>query len=237
MRRLRFTKAIAAGIVLGMFPAALFCQEEHLGGLASEEFAERERAQLQLLEWAGRQPDRGEAWLLREYRAAGDPEVRLRIRSVLRELVVADHQKAGPGYVGIQMDEAKIALPGEPGVRSGVRVRLVVPGTPASKAGLLAGDVIVAFGKRRWAEDRAVADFAAAVKAERPGTTVELSIVRNGELKKIPVVLGPRPMGLPEFGGLLMPNDPKEVEAQDRRAKDAYFDRWLRERLRRDEGP
>jgi len=220
-----------------MFPAALFCQQEHLSGLASEEFAERERAQLQLLEWAGRQPDRGEAWLIREYQAAGDPEVRLRVRSVLRELVVAEYQQAGPGYVGIQMDEAKVALPGEAGLRSGVRVRFVVPGTPASKAGLLAGDVIVAFGKQRWAEDGAVAAFAAAVKAERPGTTVELSIVRNGELKKIPVVLGPRPMGLPEFGGLLMPNDPKEVEAQDKRAKDAYFDRWLRDRLLRAGGP
>lgn len=233
MRDLRFTKAFAAGSVLWMFPAVLFCQEEYLSGLGSEEFAEREKAQLRLWEWAGRQPDRGEAWLLREYQAAGDPEVRLRIRTVLRDLVVAEHQKGGPGYVGIQMDEAKVALPGEPGMHSGVRVRAVVAGTPASKAGLLAGDVIVAFGQKRWQDDGAVAAFAAAIKAERPGTRVDLAIVRNGELKNVPVVLGPRPMGLPEFGGFLMPKDPEEVEAQDKKAKDAYFDRWLQERLLR----
>lgn len=231
MRRLRFTKAFAAGSFLWMFPAALFCQEELLAGLGSEEFADREMAQLRLLEWAEAQPDHGERWLLREYQAAEDPEVRLRIRSVLREIVVGEYQKGGPGYVGIQMDEAKVALPGEVALRPGVRVRVVVADTPASKAGLLAGDVIVAFGKQRWEGEAAVTAFAAAVKAERPGTTIELSIVRNGELRKIPVVLGPRPMGLPEVGGLLMPNQPEDMEAQEKRAKDAFFDRWIQDRL------
>lgn len=214
-----------------MLPAALFCQEGLLAGLGSEEFADREKAQLQLLKWAEAQPDHGERWLLREYQAADDPEVRLRVRGVLRDIVVGEHQKAGPGYVGIQMDEAKVALPGEGGMRPGVRIRLVVAGTPASKAGLLAGDVIIAFGKQRWEGDAAVTAFAAAVKAERPGTTVELSIVRNGELKTIPVVLGPRPMSLPEVGGLLMPLNPEGMEAEEKRAKDAYFERWIQERL------
>lgn len=214
-----------------MLPAPLFCQEGLLAGLGSEEFADREKAQLQLLKWAEAQPDHGERWLLREYQAAEDPEVRLRVRGVLRDIVVGEHQKAGPGYVGIQMDEAKVALPGEGGMRPGVRVRLVVAGTPASKAGLLAGDVIIAFGKQRWEGDAAVTAFAAAVKAERPGTTVELSIVRNGELKTIPVVLGPRPMSLPEVGGLLMPLNPEGMEVEEKRAKDAYFERWIQERL------
>ena len=237
MRRLRFTKSLAAGSVLWVLPAAVFCQEGLLAGLGSEEFADREKAQLELQRWAEAQADRGERWLLREYQAAVDPEVRLRVRSVLREIVVAEFQRNGPGYVGIQMDEAKVALPGEAGMRAGVRVRVVVAGTPADKAGLRAGDVIVSFGKHRWEGDLAVTAFAAAVKAEKPGNQVELGIVRNGELKKIPVVLGPRPMGLPEVGGLLLPNDPEAVEAEDRRAKDAYFDRWLRERLAPAAGP
>jgi hypothetical protein len=91
--------------------------------------------------------------------------------------------------------------------------------------------VIIAFGKHRWEGDAAVTAFAAAVKAERPGTTVELSIVRNGELKTIPVVLGSRPMSLPEVGGLLMPLNPEVMEAEEKRAKDAFFDRWIQERL------
>lgn len=66
----------------------------------------------------------------------------------------------------------------------------VIPATPADKAGILAGDVIVSFDGKAVAN---IDDFRRAVRGKKPGDTVIL-IVRRGEDQQvaIPLVLGRR---------------------------------------------
>ncbi len=233
-RSFRLTIAFVAGSVLWMLPATFFAKEPPdralVEALASEEFKDREQAQLDLGRWAEGQADRGESWLLREMDMAEDPEIRLRLRVVLRQMVVGQHQKEGPGYIGIRMAPIELVVPGDPAPRGGVRILAVEGDTPASRAGLRAGDVIVALDQLTWKGDGALKSFAEEIKRHKPGTAIELSILRDGSLKKMPVVLGPRPLSLPEIGG---PMPAEDAELLEERAREALFDRWLAERRAR----
>ena len=217
-----------------MFSAIVFASEPPdralVEALASEEFKDREQAQLDLGRWAEGQADRGADWLLRQMDLAEDPEIRLRLRVVLRQMVVREHQKEGPGYIGVRMAPIELAVPGNPAPRGGVRILAVEGDTPASRAGLRAGDVIVALDQLTWKGEEALKSFADEIKRHKPGTSIELSVFRDGSLKKMPVVLGPRPLSLPEIGG---PMPAEDAELLEERAREALFARWLAERRAR----
>jgi serine protease Do len=74
----------------------------------------------------------------------------------------------------------------------GVRITSIVPGTPAEKVGLMAGDVIRALG------DKAIAgydEFVATLAQHHPGETLEVRI-RRAEIESIiAVILERRPLG------------------------------------------
>jgi hypothetical protein len=247
MGNTRQALGMIAGSLLWGLPAVALCQDATtralVDSLASEDFKQRAAAQRDLSQWALGRPDLGQDWLMREFTAAEEPEIRLRLREVLKTVVIAEHQKTGPGYVGITMQDVQASVPGEEGLRGGVAVTRVVPDTPASRAGLRAGDVIVALDQLRWNGDTAMTAFAEAIKRYKPGEVVQLEILREGELKKIPVTLAPRPMGLPESNLIpgvpfrVMPMGEAEYKAQDERMKaldkaekEAYFQSWLDQR-------
>ncbi len=71
----------------------------------------------------------------------------------------------------------------------GVRVQQIMPGSPAETAGLASGDVLIAF------DGEAVADlgsYSSLLKTKRPGDTVEVTVLRDGEAKTLTVRLGKR---------------------------------------------
>jgi hypothetical protein len=71
----------------------------------------------------------------------------------------------------------------------GVRLDGVVAGSPAEKAGLLAGDVLVALDGRPIAD---VKGFSAALKALGVGATVEVTILRDGAERRVAATLEAR---------------------------------------------
>ena len=71
----------------------------------------------------------------------------------------------------------------------GVRVEDVQPGSPAQKAGLDKGDIIVGFGGSVVVDLRGYSEL---LKAREPGETVEVAAERNGESKTFKVLLGSR---------------------------------------------
>jgi putative serine protease PepD len=73
---------------------------------------------------------------------------------------------------------------------AGARVSSVVPGGPAARVGLRAGDVIVRIGR---APVRTTADVSEAVFAARPGQTVRLEYRRDGRTRTAEVRLVRRP--------------------------------------------
>jgi len=96
--------------------------------------------------------------------------------------------KATHPYMGVStetIDEyvaAQFNLP----VKSGVLVRFVQPGSPAEKAGLQAGDIIVKIDGR---DTRSVADVFAVTRSRKVGETVNVVVVRTDAEKTVPVTL------------------------------------------------
>jgi len=71
----------------------------------------------------------------------------------------------------------------------GVRLNGVTPGSPAEKAGLREGDVIVGIGDRGI---ETLQDYASALKAKAPGDVVTVRFRRDGKESSVEVALGER---------------------------------------------
>ena len=71
----------------------------------------------------------------------------------------------------------------------GVRVQQVMPGSAAERAGLLAGDVLIAFNGKPVADLRG---YSTLLKSKQPGDTVEVTVLRDGEERTVTATLGER---------------------------------------------
>lgn len=191
--------------------------------LTSDEFRTREAAQAELLGWARKQHGPAMDELFRQSKIADDPEVRERCLGILRELVIDEYQKDGPGFMGIQGQD-EITNPGDPNLKIVIRVTQVVPGTPAQKAGLQVGDLIAGLEEEVWSTGGAWNPFCAKIRETKPDTSVTLKVMRAGKLVDIAVKLVRRPLGADIQFFDERQFDPEAVE---REAKDAYFRRWL----------
>jgi putative serine protease PepD len=76
----------------------------------------------------------------------------------------------------------------------GAAIQAVLPGGPAEREGLRAGDVIVGIDGRDVDEPEDVSD---AVSAHRPGDEIEVEVMRDGERRTITVELDKRPQRTP----------------------------------------
>jgi YidC/Oxa1 family membrane protein insertase len=85
-------------------------------------------------------------------------------------------------------------------VPAGCRIGVVGPGTPAAKAGLAAGDVIVEAAGSPTADVRSLGDILGKTK---PGQRVPLAVIRDGRPLTLEAVLDRRPLEVvrPEFRG------------------------------------
>jgi putative serine protease PepD len=100
------------------------------------------------------------------------------VRSIASQLISSG--KVEHAYLGISIDSTAPTA----------RVAEVKPSTPAAKAGLKAGDVIVAV------DDTSIAagdDLTRAIDAHKPGDTVTLKYRRGGSEHSVDVTLGTRP--------------------------------------------
>lgn len=95
------------------------------------------------------------------------------------------------GYLGVYISTLGGAMAESFGLgdRRGVLVQEVAPGSPADNAGLEAGDVVLEFEGRRMDSAQ---DLRAAVVATKPGTTVRLTVWRDGEEMTPTVTIGSR---------------------------------------------
>jgi S1-C subfamily serine protease len=75
-------------------------------------------------------------------------------------------------------------------VESGALVETVEPGTGAEDAGIRRGDIIVGLGDARI---ESTGDLLGALRDYRPGDTVEVTVVRDGEEQTLETRLGERP--------------------------------------------
>ena len=102
------------------------------------------------------------------------------------------HGKVARGWIGVGLQNLDTDLSKAlgAGVAKGVVLREVYPDTPAQRAGLKTGDVLVQL------DGKPVGDSDALVRvigSHRPGEKVALDVIRDGKHKTITVALGERP--------------------------------------------
>ena len=66
----------------------------------------------------------------------------------------------------------------------------VTPGSPAEKAGIQGGDVLVRFGAK---EIRNIYDYTYALGEKKPGEKVVVEVKRAGQVRTLELTLGSRP--------------------------------------------
>lgn len=207
------------------FASALEIPSLAFSELGAERFAVREAAQASVLKWA-REQDEGavRSELFHQSQAAVDPEVRARCLAVLKELVSDDYLKEGEGYIGIRMQDEFANFPGDPKPRGVIRVTQVVPDSAAAKAGLLLNDLIGELDGNVWREQPVSIPFGEKIRQRKPGEKVRLTVLREGKVVEVVVTLGRRPLIADAF---FFSEDDVDVEAMEKKAKDAFFRRWL----------
>lgn len=137
------------------------------------------------------------------YRTTPDLEVRLRIESIVYQSFMDHHLTAQSGFMGIQIgeivtDDSEGPLP-HGGI--GVRVSRVVPGLSASRASMMAGDVITQLDGEPiqagldWFRD--------AIRARKRGQVLMITALRQGREYEFEVTLDGRPVE--EFNSDLAP--------------------------------
>ena len=208
-------------LVMALFPAeAVELPSKALAGLASQQFRDREIAQVELLVWARLQPASAMDELLRQSRMAIEPEVRERCLNILRILVTDEYLKEGEGYLGIMLKDEVSDIPGEPRTRGVIRVLMVQPDSPAEHAGIRVNDLIAGVNNEIWQE----VTFRANIRKMKPRAEVDLKILRDGKWIDVKVTLVRRPV---YADNSFFPGQTYNLEAAERAAKEAYFRHWL----------
>ncbi|HUK29608.1 MAG TPA: DegQ family serine endoprotease [Candidatus Acidoferrum sp.] len=108
-------------------------------------------------------------------------------RSVMTQIV--EHGKVSRGYLGVEIEQVTPALAKQFGLANaeGALVADVTPDSPASKAGLRRGDVIIGLNGQTMAD---FSELRLRIAESAPNTTVNLKVVRDGKQIDISVMLG-----------------------------------------------
>jgi serine protease Do len=94
------------------------------------------------------------------------------------------------GWLGVVIQEITPEIAETIGVKEGVLVAQIAPGSPAERAGLKVGDIIVAVDGEKVREVR---DLQFKIMKTPPGTEVTLTIIREGKEKTIKAKVGEMP--------------------------------------------
>lgn len=177
-----------------LFPA-LFAEPEEkptihhlITSLADPSFSVREQASGKLLDLVQSESKEIESTLMEVYWNTPDPEIRFRCQNILTELYLGSI-----GFLGIQFSPRQLQK--EDGkMQNAIAVLEVLPNSAAKKAGLLAGDFILAVNGEALESERPDLDFTSRIKALGAGQAATLSLSRRLEKMELNVVLGRSPI-------------------------------------------
>ena len=115
------------------------------------------------------------------------------VPGAFRVINLDSHGEEGEhGWLGVVLSQTTRFRKGEKKERKskeGVTITSVIDGSPASKAGLQEGDVVVKVDDEDVEE---VNEFVEYIKGKKPGDEVKLVVLRDGDSKRIKVELGER---------------------------------------------
>ncbi len=215
---------LLCSVMLAVFASAETVPKEIMKGLSSEEFKQREAAQVEFEKWANEKGSEGVATIYQLYVGADDPEVRNRCLRVLRIQSEKDYMNDGKGYLGVTLAEEELEVAGEEKPRIGIRITFVIPGSQAEIAGIKAGDIIASMDGKKWHAQGAINELIETVASYKPLRKVVFEIKRQGEdkLLEVPVILGKRPV---DDLKQMYYNQLDDLEKQ---AREKHFEEWLK---------
>jgi len=202
----------------GLSSAAVEVPKDLLGNLSSDQFEVRDQAYAGLKKWSKGNVKISPELLHAVWVESTDPEVKTRCYVLMKDAAIHRMFGRGKGFVGIMMDR----------LAQGIRVRDVVPNTPAQKAGLVVGDVILGVDqldfinrpKQKKKRD-AMTLFQEYIKSKHPDDIVVLHLLRLGKKMDKEVTLMKRPASVDQaIFGHQVPDEKAE--------HDAYFEQWLK---------
>jgi serine protease Do len=146
------------------------------------------------------------------------------IKDVVEELML--HGKVSRGYLGILPQELTPDLAEAQGLEGveGILVSEVIDDTPAGEVGLRPGDLIIEFAGEPVSD---VSEFRYLVAQQGPDTDVEVTILRDGDEKRLSVRLAERPTEVAEAEEEEEPDEPwlgMRVKATQTPSVQQYFD-------------
>jgi serine protease Do len=114
-------------------------------------------------------------------------------RSAMTQII--EHGKVVRGYLGVGIEALTPALAKQFNAANtdGAVVTQVTPGTPAAKAGLQAGDVLLGMNGENFTDYN---ELRLRIAQAAPNTAIHLKVSRNGNQIDVPVLLGEQPANL-----------------------------------------
>ncbi len=215
---------LLCSVLLAAFSFAEEVPKRLLDGLTAEDFKQREAFQVELESWANEKGAVGVSAIYKIYQELDDPEVRTRCLRVLRTQSEKDYLNDGKGYLGVQLGEEMLEVPGDDKPRIGMRISFLMPGGQAERAGIKVGDVITSMDGKKWYEIGARDELIKTVASYKPLRKVVFEIKRLGEdkLLEVPVILGRRPVDdLTEMYYY-------QLEDLEKKSRDRHFEEWLK---------
>lgn len=217
--------------------------DAHFQHLLEPNRSARVRAYQFLAAWAEQQPDQAKARFLDLMSQSKEPEIRERCLQFLKPIAAKEYGNFGEGYMGISMGDAVVVqIPGEAQARNGMIISFISKDSPAEKAKLQQGDVIVSInknllmgGENAIEKQRALSEKIRGVGA---GKVAHLEIWRKNELLHVDVPLTRRPVTIDQLEFQLMPNGGMSINEDElkkavelEKNSNEYFSEWLEKQL------
>jgi serine protease Do len=144
-------------------------------------------------------------------RSGGFQGIGLAVASNLARNIVQSLLKDGlvhRGFLGIQISDLSPEVASRLGLKkdTGVVVGEVFEGSPAAKAGLLAGDIITNIGGKAVKDGRELQTIVAGLPLKKP---VDITVLRDGKTRVLPVTILEQPG---DFGTARAPTPPQAPE-------------------------
>lgn len=185
--------------------------------LGSTDWKVRESAQAALLTLAENPSDSLLTQGVEAMVKGGDPEVKFRVKKVLRTAIFIKFKPPERAFLGVGLRDSGAKIEINKKEYLPIDISYVVPNTPAQKGGIQMGYAIIQVDEHECNEDFQSVKMIEYISSHQPGDKMDFTFWVFGRIEKKNITLGHRPA---------MASDPPK-----RQLMENHFQKWLREEI------